>query len=106
MRPHDHVPATLDTEHERGIAQELELSLEKREHPDWDGVSRDGTKAPIFSVELLQEVFLNPGLCLLFGGIAIGLISGLQGQKVTHDDDNFFVSASRACSACSCSRWA
>ena len=43
--------------------------------------------------QLLREVFLNPGLLLLFGGIAIGLISGLQGHKVTHDDDIFFVSA-------------
>jgi hypothetical protein len=30
-------------------------------------------------------------LYLLFGGIAIGLISGLQGEKVTRDDNNFFV---------------
>ncbi len=41
----------------------------------------------------LKEVLLNPGLCLLVGAIAVGLISGLQGQKVTHDDDTFFVSA-------------
>ncbi len=40
---------------------------------------------------LLHEVFLNPGLYLLFGGIVIGLISGLQGQAVTRDDDNFFI---------------
>lgn len=80
---------------ERGIEEELELSLEKREHPNWDedGVKDSGTNASIFSRELLQEVFLNPGLVLLFGGIVIGLISGLQGQKVLHDDDNFFVAA-------------
>ena len=48
---------------------------------------------PILSRELLQEVFLNPGLVLLIGGIAIGLISGLQGQKVVQDDDKFFVLA-------------
>jgi len=48
---------------------------------------------PFFSRELLQEVFLNPGLVLLIGGIAIGLISGLQGQKVVADDDKFFVLA-------------
>jgi hypothetical protein len=83
----------LDTERERGIAQELELSLEKREHPDWDGVSETGTKPPLFSRQLLREVFLNPGLCLLFGGIAIGFISGLQGHKVTHDADSFFIVA-------------
>ncbi|OBG27917.1 sodium-dependent bicarbonate transport family permease [Mycobacterium alsense] len=47
----------------------------------------------IFSRELLREVFLNPGLVLLFGGIVIGLVSGLQGQKVVADDDKFFVLA-------------
>jgi uncharacterized protein len=83
----------LDTERERGIAQELEFSLEKREHADWDGVSETGTKPPLFTRQLLREVFLNPGLCLLFGGIAIGFISGLQGHKVTHDPDSFFIVA-------------
>jgi hypothetical protein len=48
---------------------------------------------PIFSRELFQEVFLNPGLVLLIGGIIIGLISGMQGQKVVVDDDRFFVLA-------------
>jgi hypothetical protein len=48
---------------------------------------------PIFSRELFQEVFLNPGLVLLMGGIIIGLVSGLQGQKVVADDDKFFVLA-------------
>src|SRR4029078_2030193 len=40
---------------------------------------------------LLREVFLNPGLFLLFGGIIIGLASRLQGHKVTDADDNLFV---------------
>lgn len=86
---------SLTAQAERGTEEELELSLEKREHPNWDedGVKDSGTNASIFSRELLQEVFLNPGLVLLFGGIVIGLISGLQGQKVLHDDDNFFVAA-------------
>lgn len=42
---------------------------------------------------LRNEVVLNPGICLLVGAIAIGFISGLQGEKVIHDDDTFFVSA-------------
>jgi hypothetical protein len=42
---------------------------------------------------ILREVFLNPGLCLLMGGIAIGFISGLQGQKVTAVDDPVFLTA-------------
>jgi hypothetical protein len=44
-----------------------------------------------FSWQLMHEVFLNPGLFLLFGGILIGYVSGLQGAKVTHDADNLFL---------------
>ncbi|OBK18164.1 sodium-dependent bicarbonate transport family permease [Mycobacterium asiaticum] len=74
---------------------EHELSLERREDGDRDAhETRDPAKKPsLFSRELLQEVFLNPGLCLLVGGIIIGLVSGLQGEKVVHDDDTFFVTA-------------
>ncbi|MGE2817261.1 sodium-dependent bicarbonate transport family permease [Mycobacterium heidelbergense] len=88
--------ASLESEDERALEQELELSLEKMEHPEWEPERSPATvqaKAPLFSRELFQEVFLNPGLVLLFGGIVIGLISGLQGQKVVADDDKFFVLA-------------
>jgi hypothetical protein len=80
---------------EAALQQELELSLEKLEHGEPDPrPSRTKAKgAPIFSRELFQEVFLNPGLVLLMGGIIIGLVSGLQGQKVVADDDKFFVMA-------------
>jgi uncharacterized protein len=88
---------SLEAENERGVEQELELSMEKLEHPNWEpdhSPARGKAKRmPIFSRELLQEVFLNPGLVLLIGGILIGLISGLQGQKVVADDDKFFVMA-------------
>jgi hypothetical protein len=47
--------------------------------------------ASFINLELLHEVFLNPGLYLLFGGIAIGYISRLQGEKVVKDDDFLFV---------------
>jgi hypothetical protein len=51
-----------------------------------------GGKPPgIFTWALFHEVFLNPGLFLLFGGIVIGFISRLQGEKVTADDDPVFV---------------
>src|SRR4029077_1543376 len=88
---------SLDSEAERGVEQELEFSMEKLEHPNWEpdqspAIGR-AKRMPMFSRELLQEVFLNPGLVLLFGGIMIGLISGLQGQKVVADDDKFFVLA-------------
>jgi uncharacterized protein len=81
------------SERNRQIEAELEMSLEKREHPDSFGGVDGGGNPPLFSRDLLREVFLNPGLCLLFGGIVIGFISGLQGQKVVHDDDNVFVAA-------------
>jgi hypothetical protein len=85
----------LDTERERGVEEELEFSLEKREHPDWEPEQRrkTGNKPRILTRELLGEVLLNPGLALLIGGIIVGFISGLQGTKVVHDDDTFFVSA-------------
>jgi len=47
--------------------------------------------ASFINWELLHEVFLNPGLYLLFGGIFIGYVSRLQGEKVTRDDDFLFV---------------
>jgi len=83
----------LDTEDDRGPAQPLDFSLDKRQQRKLDGVDETGKKPPLVSRQLLREVFLNPGLLLLFGGITIGFISGLQGHKVTHDDDVFFISA-------------
>jgi hypothetical protein len=91
-------PQGQSLENERGLAveEELELSLEKGERTEELDVSPSATltkKPSLFSRELFQEVFLNPGLVLLIGGIIIGLISGLQGQKVVADDDKFFVMA-------------
>jgi len=80
--------------HERDIEKELQLSLEKMEHPNinyGNGNARPKKKGGLIDAKLLHEVFLNTGLYLLFGGIIIGLISGLQGEKVTRDDDNFFI---------------
>ncbi|WP_197518407.1 sodium-dependent bicarbonate transport family permease, partial [Mycobacterium sp. E3198] len=73
---------SVDEDSDRGIEEELEFSLEKREHPEWYEAAPLRSKAPLFSREILQEVFLNPGIILLVGGIAIGFISALQGQKV------------------------
>jgi uncharacterized protein len=47
--------------------------------------------------ELLHEVFLNPGIFLLFAGIAIGLISRLQGEKVTMGGDALFNNLFQGC---------
>jgi hypothetical protein len=88
---------SVEDEHERGVEQELEFSMEKLEHPDWEpdqSPARGKAKRmPIFSRELLQEVFLNPGIILLVGGIVIGFISAMQGQKVVHDQNELFVAA-------------
>ncbi|OBA58166.1 sodium-dependent bicarbonate transport family permease [Mycobacterium sp. 1100029.7] len=87
---------SLETERALGVEEELELSLEKAERTEELDVSprnQLAKKPSIFSRELFQEVFLNPGLVLLIGGIVIGLVSGLQGQKVVQDDDKFFVMA-------------
>jgi hypothetical protein len=88
----------VDSRYQQGVQQELEISLEKMDHPypaSRQSATTNGGKRPprILSRELLAEVFLNPGLALLIGAIAVGFISGLQGQKVIHDDDTFFVSA-------------
>lgn len=44
-----------------------------------------------FNLELLHEVFLNPGLYLLFGGIIIGFVARYQGENVSKVDDILFV---------------
>ena len=43
------------------------------------------------SGKLLHEVFLNPGLFLLFAGLVIGYVSRLQGESVVKDYDFLFV---------------
>ena len=69
--------------------ERVQFALTKRRRPAWANGAGEG----IFSRKLLREVFLNPGLCLLFGGIVIGFVSGLQGHKVTHDADSLFITA-------------
>jgi uncharacterized protein len=88
---------SLEADDDRGAEQELELSMEKLEHPNWEPDHHPprgkAKRMPIFSGELLQEVFLNPGLILLIGGIVIGFVSAMQGQKVVHDQNELFVAA-------------
>jgi uncharacterized protein len=80
------------TDHERAVEQALELSLEKMEtaHIDSAGL-RQPKKPGLINGKLSHEVFLNPGLYLLFGGILIGLVSRVQGPAVTREDDYFFI---------------
>jgi hypothetical protein len=80
--------------YERDVEKELELALEKMTTPDvdhGDSIGNRKKRPGLINGKLLHEVFLNTGLYLLFGGIIIGLISGMQGEAVTRADDNFFV---------------
>jgi hypothetical protein len=88
--PPESVEAGHQKPHKKEIEWEEEMALEKMEH---DGSLVEVATKPqrFFSLQLLHEVFLNPGIYLLFTGIAIGLISGLQGEEVTVIDDPFFV---------------
>jgi len=81
-----------ETPLEEAIEKEVELALEKREHSDWRDAAATGPTPTNFAA-LLREVLLNPGLYLLFGGITVGFISGLQGESVVHDDNTFFITA-------------
>ncbi|MBX6315781.1 MAG: sodium-dependent bicarbonate transport family permease [Isosphaeraceae bacterium] len=82
------IPALGHSGHgEAAVETEKRMAMQKLEGNDNGNASRSGR---IFSPQLLHEVFLNPGLYLLFGGIVIGFISGLQGKEVTRADDNFF----------------
>jgi hypothetical protein len=76
---------------EQDTEERVQFALMKRNRRG--GVTGTMPKEGILSRKLLREVFLNPGLCLLFGGIVIGFISGLQGHKVTHDADSLFITA-------------
>jgi hypothetical protein len=75
--------------HARAVKEEKRMALEDKENGNGD--DNHGHGGGLFSAELLREVFLNPGLFLLFGGILIGWVSRLQGHKVTDIDDSLFV---------------
>jgi hypothetical protein len=79
------------TEQEKAVEREERMALENKEDSNGNG-DTEAVKPPgIFSAELLREVFLNPGLFLLFGGIVVGFVSRYQGHKVTDPDDKLFV---------------
>jgi hypothetical protein len=74
------------TQRER-LEAEREMALEKRERPTRYGPRPAGRLNP----KLLHEVFLNPGIYLLFIGIAIGFISRRQGTQVSAVEDPLFL---------------
>ena len=80
-------PEPVSPSQAEAIEEERELSLEKRSHP-----TRFGPRPrQIISAQMLHEVFLNPGIYLLFVGILIGFISRRQGAKVAAVDDPLFL---------------
>jgi len=76
--------------HEKAVRDEARMALEEKENGD-ENAEHGHKPGGLLNAELLREVFLNPGLFLLFGGIAIGWVSRLQGHKVTDIDDSLFV---------------
>jgi hypothetical protein len=87
----DERPRRHSAEIRRQIELETEMALEKVENGQVT-VRHHHHSDSGFSLELLHEVFLNPGIYLLFGGILIGFFSRLQGASVTAADDTLFVS--------------
>ena len=85
-------PATVGTGPATG-ARKREIASGKGEYLERQQLQGNGLHQRVSKTELLNEVLLNPGICLLVGAIFIGFISGLQGQTVIHDDNAFFVSA-------------
>ena len=79
------------TAQEKAIDLEKKMSLEEPVDENGNGNGKPHAPPGFFSAELLREVFLNPGLFLLFGAIIVGFISRHQGHKVTDPDDKLFV---------------
>jgi hypothetical protein len=77
------------TDQIRAEEEEATLALEPTNDGEFSAtpVGHKGFLSPA----LLHEVFLNPGIFLLFAGVAIGFVSRLQGEKVTAADDALFV---------------
>jgi hypothetical protein len=73
--------------HREALAEEDALALRTTTGKDQPAPKAKG----IFNKELLHEVFMNPGIFLLFAGITIGFVSQLQGESVTRADDALFV---------------
>jgi uncharacterized protein len=73
---------------QKSLSDEDQLALQTVEQVDSTSAHK---RVNIFNAKLLHEVFLNPGIFLLFAGVAIGFISRLQGEKVISANDRVFV---------------
>ncbi|WP_169979652.1 sodium-dependent bicarbonate transport family permease [Tautonia rosea] len=100
-KPHD---LAYELQHELEVEDEEKMALERgyvehEEHAHGHHTVQSSVQTPspkgrqpgLFSKELLHEVFLNPGIYLLFAGILIGFVSRLQGTDVTSPDDRVFL---------------
>ena len=79
----------LSSDHQEADELEAQLALQHVNLKSSEGTT--SKTSGWISKETLHEVFFNPGIFLLFAGIAIGFISRIQGEKVTAIDDALFV---------------
>lgn len=79
-----------EEEHKRIKGEEFEAKMALEDNMEDEEISKHGNKGG-FDLEVLHEVFFNPGIYLLFAGILIGFVSQLQGSKVTGPDDALFI---------------
>ena len=83
--------STDNQQHSKADLEEALLALQEVELPPEEIDAANKPSDGWFNKKLMHEVFLNPGIFLLFAGIAIGFIGRLQGERVTQIDDVLFV---------------
>lgn len=81
---------SAEDEQKRIKGEEFEAKMALEDNLEDEAVTNHGSKSG-FDLEVLHEVFFNPGIYLLFAGILIGFVSQLQGSKVTGPDDALFI---------------
>ncbi len=74
----------------RAKGEEFEAKMALEDNQEDEDLGMHENKGG-FDLEVLHEVFFNPGIYLLFAGIVIGFLSQLQGSKVTGPDDALFI---------------
>lgn len=68
---------------------EAEMSAELKQELSTTSLTINKKKF-VFNTGLMHEVFFNPGIFLLFAGVAIGFLARIQGDKVAKDCDALF----------------
>ena len=90
---------------EEGEAFEARMALEESGNNDADGLPKPKKKHQGIDLEVLHEVFFNPGIFLLFAGIVIGYLARSRERKSMPRMTRCSLDCSTACCACSCSKW-